>query len=139
MIDFDYKSELFTEIYNAVTAEYPDAYVDTDISRKPPTFPVVNVLFSDSNVTRRFVNSSRKEKYRDIRLTVEVYSDLENGRQAQAGAIMAIVDNLMRTVGLVGYQMNPVNLTSSDNETIFRLLSRYEGTVDDKGIFYTRR
>ncbi|MBR3389541.1 MAG: hypothetical protein IKG83_03405 [Prevotella sp.] len=139
MIDFDYESEIFTDIYNAVIADYPDAYIGTDIDRTPPSFPVVNVLFSDSNVTRRFVNSSRKEKYRDIRVTVEVYSNLQNGRQAQAAGVMAIVDNLMRTIGLVGYQMNPVNLTSSDNEAIYRLLSRYEGTVDDKGVFYTRR
>lgn len=139
MIDFDYKSELFTDIYDAVIAEYPTAFIETDISREPSTFPVVNVMFSDSNITQRFVNSSRKEKYRDIRVTVEVYSNLQNGRQAEASAIMAIIDNLMRIVGLVGYQMNPVNLTSSDNEAIFRLLSRYEGTVDDKGVFYTRR
>lgn len=139
MIAFDYESELFTDIYDAVIAEYPTAFIGTDIDREPPRFPVVNVMFSDSNITRRFVNSSRKEKYRDVRVTVEVYSNLQDGRQAEASAIMAIVDNLMRVVGLVGYQMNPVNLTSSDNETIFRLLSQYEGTVDDKGVFYTRR
>ena len=139
MIDFDYKSELFTDIYEAVIAEYPTAYVDVDIERRPPSFPAVNVLFSDSNITREFVNSSRKEKFRDIRVTVEVYTNLQSGRQAQAAGVMAIIDNLMRTVGLVGYQMNPVNLTSSDNEAIYRLLSRYEGTVDNEGVFYTRR
>ena len=137
MIDFENK--IFTDIYNAVIAEYPHAFISSVEVLTEPTFPAVFVNFQDSSPTPRYVNTSRTEPFRDLVVDINVYSNLQTGRKAQAKAIMAIIDTEMVSMGFVQSAMNPLDLTNSQNKLITRLFARYSGSVDTNGIVYSRR
>ena len=135
----DYENKIFTDIYNAVTTEYPTAFVSAVEVLTEPSFPAVFVKFEDSAPTPRYVNSSRTEPFRDMVVDVNVYSNLQTGRKQQAKAIMAILDAEMAALGFVQSAMNPVDLTNSKNILVTRLFARYTASVDTNGIFYSRR
>lgn len=138
MIDFE--TQIINDLYNKIIAVFPNATVGTIVDPTKITFPYVNIIVSDSAPTYRFVNSSRVEKYRDITIEVEVYSNLVTGRKAQAKAIMGLVDSELLAMGATGTSLNPLELTNPvDNSTVFRYFARYRATVDENGTFYSRR
>lgn len=136
----DVETQVFNDLYNAVHLAYPDVMMGTIADPVQITFPYVNCIVSDSAPTYRFVNSSRIEKYRDITIEIEVYTNLVSGRKAQAKGIMALIDAELLAMGATGTSLNPTDLTNpADNSAVFRLFARYRATVDDNGIFYSRR
>lgn len=135
----DYENKIFTDIYNAVIASYPNAFISAVEVLNEPTFPAVFVNFEDSAPTPRYVNSSRSEPFRDMVVDVNVYSNLQSGRRTQAKAIMAIIDAEMAAMGFVQSAMNPLDLTNSRNKLVTRLFARYTASVDVNGVFYSRR
>lgn len=138
MIDFE--TQLFNDLYTAIKAVFPDVSMGTVADPTEITFPYVNCIISDSAPTYQFVNSSRVEKFRDITIEIEVYSNLVSGRKAQAKGIMSLIDSELLAMGATGTSLNPLDLTNPvDNSTVFRLFARYRATVDNNGTFYSRR
>ena len=137
MIDFENK--IFTDIYNVVTASYPDAYVTAEEENTEPSFPAVYISVSDSYQTFEFINSSREENFRDLVVDINVYSNLVTGRKTQAKKIMSLINDEMLAMGFTGSSMNVLNLTNPENKLITRLFARYRAAVDTNGIFYSRR
>lgn len=138
MIDFE--SQIVTDLYNKVISVFPNATIGTIADPTQITFPYVNIIVSDSAPTYQFVNSSRVEKFRDITIEVEVYTNLISGRKAQAKGIMSLIDSELLAMGATGTSLNPMDLTNPvDNSTVFRYFARYRATVDNNGIFYSRR
>ena len=135
----DVENKIFTDIYNAVIASYPDAFISSVEVLVEPTFPAVFVNIEDSAPTRRYVNSARSEPFRDLTIDINVYSNLPTGRKAQAKGILKIIDTEMTAMGFVQSAMNPLDLTNSENKLITRLFARYSGSVDEHGVFYSRR
>lgn len=135
----DIENKIFTDIYNAVIAAYPRAFISAVEVLTEPTFPAVFVSFEDSAPTWRYVNSARTEPFRDMVIDFNVYSDLQSGRKAQAKAIMKIIDAEMVAMGFVQSMMNPLEMTNSKNKLITRLFARYTGSVDVHGTVYSRR
>lgn len=137
MIDFENK--IFTEIYNAVIASYPDAYIAAEEENIEPKFPAVYISVTDSYQTSQFVNSSRTENFRDITVDINVYTNINSGRKTQAKHIITLVNDEMLAMGFMGASLNVLDLTSSDNKLVTRLFARYRASVDSNGIFYSRR
>ena len=135
----DVENKVFTDIYNAVIASYPDAFISAVEVLNEPTFPAVFVNFEDSAPTWRYVNSSRTEPFRDMVIDINVYSDLPKGRKTEAKNILKIIDSELTAMGLVQSAMNPLDLTNSKNKLVTRLFARYSGSVDANGVFYSRR
>ena len=135
----DVENKIFTDIYNAVIASYPDAFISSVEVLVEPTFPAVFVNIEDSAPTRRYVNSARSEPFRDLTIDINVYSNLSTGRKTQAKDILKIIDAEMTAMGFTQSAMNPLDLTNSENKLITRLFARYLGSVDAHGIFYSRR
>ncbi len=136
----DVETQVFNDLYNSVHQAFPDVMMGTISDPVEITFPYVNIRVSDSAPTYQFVNSSRVEKFRDITIEIEVYTNLVSGRKAQAKAIMALIDSEMLAMGATGTALNPADLTNpANNSAVFRLFARYRATVDKDGIFYSRR
>ena len=135
----DYENKIFTDIYNVVTAYYPDAHVAAEEENVEPTFLALYVSVSDSYPTSQFVNSSRTENFRDLTVDINVYSNIPAGRKTQAKKIIKLINDEMLAMGFTGASLNILDLTSPDNKLITRLFARYRASVDSNGIFYSRR
>lgn len=144
MIDIEYK--IFKIVYDAVQAYDSSIYVTSEYAIAPPSFPCVYVEQIDSYDPPEFRISSHEELYAAVAFDVEVYSNKLNGKKAEAKSIFAVIDNALRTAGLRRTTSNYVDLTdnrnssvSNRNQSIIRLLGRYECLADTGGNIYARR
>lgn len=144
MIDVEYK--IFNIVYNAVTAYDNTIYVTSETSIAPKKFPIVYVEQIDSYDPPQYRVSSRAEQYAAVVTDVQVYSNKANGKKAEAKSILTVIDNALRAAGLRRTTSNYVDLTdnrnssvSNRNQSIIRLLGRYECLADKDGNIYARR
>ena len=142
----DYESKIFTIIYNAVMAYDPSIYVTTEYAVAPPSFPAVYVEQVDNYTPSQFRISSRKENYAVVVVDVEVYSNNPNGKKAEAKRILSAIDEVLNLEGFRRTSMDYTDLTdnrnssvSNRNQSIIRLLGRYEVVVNADGNFFSRR
>ena len=142
----DIESKIFMIVYNAVMAYDNTIYVTSEASIAPPSFPAVYVEQIDSYVPPQFRISSREELYAAMTFDVQVYSNKAAGKRAEAKSILTVIDNALRIAGLRRTTSNYVDLTdnrnssvSNRNQSIIRLLGRYECFADAGGNIYARR
>lgn len=141
----DVESKIFNIIYDAVMAYDNTIYVTSEVAVAPPSFPAVYVEQIDSYDPPQFRISSRAETYAVVVTDVEVYSNAPNGKRAEAKSILTVIDDKLRSEGFRRTTMNYTDLTdnrnssvSNRNQTIIRLLGRYEVLVNEGGLFYAR-
>ena len=144
MIDIEYK--IFNIVYNTVKAYDSSIYVTSESSVAPPSFPAVYVDQIDSYTPPEFRYSSHEELYAAFTFNVEVYSNKQDGKRQEAKNILTVIDDALRIAGLRRTMSNYVDLTdnrnssvSNRNQSIIRLLGRYECLADAGGNIYARR
>lgn len=134
------ETQVFNDLYPKIIEAFPGTMVGTIADPVEITFPYVNISVSDTYSTYQFVNSSRTEKYRDVDIDIDIYTNDVQGRKAKASQIMDVINREMLAMGIPSASKIPMELTNPvDNSTVFRLFARYRATVDENGIFYSRR
>lgn len=141
----DIETKIFKIIYDAVMAYDDSIYVTSESSMAPPSFPAVYVEQIDSYNPLQFRISSHEELYAAVVTDVQVYSNKRSGKKAEAKSILTVIDDALRTAGLQRTTMNYVDLTdnrnssvSNRNQSIIRILGRYECLADKDGNIYAR-
>lgn len=144
MIDIEYK--IFKIVYDAVQAYDSSIYVTSEYAIAPPSFPAVYVEQIDSFTPPEYRISSHEELYAAFTFNVEVYSNKPDGKKQEAKNILTVIDDALRIAGLRRTTSNYVDLTdnrnssvSNRNQSIIRLLGRYECLADSGGNIYSRR
>lgn len=142
----DIEAKIFTIIYNAVMAYDDSIYVTSEAAIAPPSFPAVYVEQIDNYTPPQYRVSSHEETYAAMTYDVQVYSNKASGKKAEAKSILTVIDNALRGAGLRRMTSNYVDLTdnrnssvSNRNQSIIRLLGRYECLADAGGNIYARR
>ena len=142
----DIENKVFKIVYDAVMAHDPNIYVTSESSNAPPSFPTVYVEQIDSYDPAEFRVSSREELYAAVVFDVQVFSNKPAGKKAEVKSILAVIDDALRAAGLRRTMSNYVDLTdnrnssvSNRNQSIIRLLGRYECLADTGGNIYARR
>lgn len=142
----DIENKVFKIIYDAVMAYDSTIYVTSESSNTPPSFPAVYVEQIDSYVPPQYWISSHEEMYAAVVVDVEVYSNKPSGKKAEAKSILTVIDDALRIAGLRRTTSNYIDLTdnrnssvSNRNQSIIRLLGRYECLADAGGNIYSRR
>lgn len=142
----DIESKFFKIVYDAVMTYDNSIYVTSETDEAPPSFPAVYVEQIDSYDPPEFRISSKKELYAAVVFDVQVFSNKLNGKRAEAKSIFTVIDNALRVSGFSHVMSNYVDLTdnrnssvSKRNQSIIRLLGRYECLADTGGNIYARR
>lgn len=142
----DIENKVFKIVYDAVMAHDPTIYVTAESSNAPPSFPAVYVEQIDSYDPAEFRISSHEELYAVVVFDVQVFSNKPSGKKAEAKSIFTVIDDALRLAGFRRTMSNYVDLTdnrnssvSNRNQSIIRLLGRYECLADTGGNIYARR
>lgn len=132
----DAENLIFSAVHEKVVAEYPDVLMLGTYERTPASFPFVSLMETDNSANAGTKSSSSYENFADVTYTAEVYSNAENGKKAEAKAIMAVVDGAMHELGFSRTMLNAVpNLADA---TIFRLVARYKATISKDFTIYRK-
>ena len=130
----DYLNEIFNTLAQAVREAHEDIAVSGEYTRQPSRFPMVT-LDETANVTASAtIDSSDEEKYAALSYRLQVFSNKQSGKKAEARAIFASADAVMRGMGFrrMTYSTTPEIYES----TIYSITATYEAVVDVYGVTY---
>lgn len=125
----DVESKVFQKCADAFRAEYPNGYITPEYVPQPSKFPAVSVVEMDNNVDERAIDNGSIENAVNVMYQVDVYSDLNRGKKAQAKAIIALIDEVLAQYRFVRTFCNPIQ--NFNEATIFRMTARYRRRITD--------
>lgn len=134
---FDIQKEIYTTVANAVLATYTTCRITNSFVYAPAQFPCVAIVLSDSGMTYKMRDSSGNDNFRDITLTVDVYSNKTNGKKTEAESIMQIIIDTLFPLNFNMVSCKP--FSDLNNAQNYRITATFTATVDASGNLYTRR
>ena len=134
MIDFN--NEVFTNVATVVRDNYAAVSVSGEYTRKPSTFPAVTLDETQNVMVGWLEDSSNEEKFAGVTYRLQVFSNKQSGKKAEARAIFATADAEMRRMGFrrVTYTTTPEIYDS----TVYEISATYEAVVSTAGYVYKR-
>ena len=134
MIDFN--NEVFTNVAAVVRDNHLNVTVIGEHTRKPSKFPAVTLDEISNVMVDRLEDSSNEENFAGLTYRLQVFSNKQSGKKAEARAIFAVADAEMRRMGFrrVTYTTTPEIYES----TVYEISATYEAIVSASGYVYKR-
>ena len=134
MIDFE--NEIFTAVAKGVRANHTGTSIKSEYVRSPAEFPAVALSEIENVNVINLIDSSHKEKYAGLGYRLQVFSNKEGGKKAEAKEIFKTADTILCGMGFhrVSYSTTP----EIYNSTIFSITATYEAIIDVNGVIYRR-
>lgn len=133
----DVNNVVFTTVATAVRDNHVGATVIGEYTRKPSKFPTVTLDETQNVMVDRLEDSSNEEKFAGVTYRLQVFSNKQNGKKAEARELFATADAEMRRMGFrrVSYTTTPEIYKS----TVYEITATYEAIVSWEGYVYARR
>ena len=132
----DLESPLFTEIATALRSTYSGIFITGEYVPAPARFPAVSIVEMDNSTYRPAWSNRYSEEYAEVMYEVNVYSNLTEGKKAEAKAIMSTVDGLIQHYGFERIFCQPVQ--NMNDASIYRITARYRAVIRDNLTIYRR-
>lgn len=132
----DYMNEVFTTLAKTVRDAHSDVTVSGEYTRTPSKFPTVTLDEIQNVSIDHLEDSSHEEQFAGVTYRLQVFSNKQGGKKAEARAIFATADAEMRRMGFrrVTYTTTP----EIYNSTIYSITATYEAIVSAAGYVYKR-
>lgn len=132
----DVNNEVFTAVATVVRDSHAGVTVIGEYTRKPSKFPTVTLDETQNVVVDRLEDSSNQEKFAGVTYRLQVFSNRQSGKKAEARDIFATADAEMRRMGFrrVTYTTTP----EIYNSTVYEITATYEAVVSAAGYVYKR-
>jgi hypothetical protein len=136
MAMIDYCNQVFTSVANVIRNAYPTVTVTGEYTRKPSKFPTVTLDEAQNVMVDRLEDSSNEESFAGVTYRLQVFSNKQSGKRAEAREIFATADTEMRNIGFrrVTYTTTPEIYDS----TVYSIVATYEAVVSAEGYVYAR-
>lgn len=132
----DYENEIFTAVAKGVRSKHKGTNIKSEYVRSPAEFPTAALSEIENVNVDSLIDSSHEEKYAGLGYRLQVFSNKEGGKKAEAKAIFKTADTILRGMGFrrVTYSTTP----EIYNSTIFSITATYEAIIDVNGVIYKR-
>ena len=132
----DVLNEVFTAVAVPVREAHPGVMVTGEYIRQPSQFPALTLDETQNVSVESREDSSKEERFSGLTYRLQAFSNKASGKKAEARAIFATADQLMRGMGFrrITYTTTPEIYDS----TIYSITATYEAVVDTDGTTYTR-
>lgn len=132
----NFENEIFTNVAQTVRSNHSGTTVVGEYIRRPSKFPTVTLEEYQNVMIASLMDSSREEKYSGVGYRLQVFSNKQSGKKAEAKAIFSTADLVLRSIGLrrITYSTTPEIYES----TIYSITATYEAIVDQNGVVYKR-
>ena len=128
----DKSSEIFNAVATDLRSLYPGIKVVGEYVATPTVFPTVT-LDEIQNIPVH-LDSASENKFAEVVYRVQVFSNSQEGKRAQARSIYGALDAKMQALGLlaVSYSTTPAIY----NSEIYSITATYRGVIDRDGVIY---
>lgn len=132
----DYANEIFTAVATEVRENHSGTTVIGEYVREPSQFPIVTLDEIENVMVDSLEDSSNEENFAGVTYRLQVSSNKQNAKKAEARSIFATADARMRSMGFrrVTYTTTPEIYDS----TIYSITATYSGIVSSSGYVYKR-
>ena len=132
----DHLNEIFNTVAKAVRASHKGITFTGEYIRNPSKFPTATLDEIENVTAESLVDSSDKEKYAALKYRLQVFSNKQSGKKAEARGIFVTADNALRGLGFrrKTYTTTPETYDS----TIYSITATYEAIIDANGAVYKR-
>ena len=129
-------NEVFNTVATSVRGVHEGVTVTGEYTRQPSTFPTVTLDENQNVMIDRLEDSSGEERFAGLGYRLQVFSNKQSGKKAEARAIFATADQVMRELGFrrITYTTTPEIYES----TIYSITATYEAVADVNGVMYKR-
>lgn len=122
----DIENFIFDNVYQAVSAEMPEAECDTSYVESIAVFPHLTVEEIGNEPYRRTNTDDCAENYTRLTYEVTAYSDKEGTAKSECKRLLSIADDAMQNMKFRRTRKNkPLNTA----RTIWEIYARYEVIV----------
>ena len=130
----DVLNEVFTAVAVPVRKAHPGVMVTGEYTRQPSQFPALTLDETQNVSVESLEDSSNEERFSGLTYRLQAFSNKTSGKKAEARAIFATADQLMRGMGFrrITYTTTPEIYDS----TIYSITATYEAVVDVNGTTY---
>jgi hypothetical protein len=125
----DQEPKVFQACADAFRAVYPNGFIAGEYVAQPPKFPAVSIVEMDNAVDQRALDNGSVENAVNVMYQVDVYSNLNTGKKAQAKAIIALIDEVIAQYRFVRTFCNPIQ--NFNDATIYRMTARYRRRITE--------
>ena len=132
----DYLNEIFTSVATKVREEHPGITMTGEYTRQPSKFPTATLDEIENVTVDSLEDSSSDETFSGLTYRLQVFSNKQSGKKAEARAIFATADSVLRGLGFrrMTYSTTPEIYES----TIYSITATYEAIADVNGTIYKR-
>jgi hypothetical protein len=132
----DYLNEIFTNVTTKVREKHPGITMTGEYTRQPSKFPTVTLDEIENVTVDSLEDSSSDETFSGLTYRLQVFSNKQSGKKAEARAIFATADSVLRDLGFrrMTYSTTPEIYES----TIYSITATYEAIADVNGTIYKR-
>lgn len=117
-------NEVYEKVSTALRNKYSSIYViGASITDTPPKFPAVSIRQVNNRINSNYSTFDKTENVVVEHYQVEVYSNLETGKEAQALEVTEAISDVMCELGYIRTFCEPV---ANMDTTLARRISRYE-------------
>ena len=134
---FETQREIFTTVASAVLTDYPSCRITNAFVYAPAAFPCVAIVLSDDGTNYDTRDSSHNDNFRDVTLTVDVYSNKAEGKKTEAESIMQIAIDTLYPLNFNMASCKP--FSDINNASNYRITATFTATVASDGTLYSRR
>lgn len=130
----DIESDVFDTVASVLRSWYPGIFVSGEYNSSPAAFPAVTISEADNSVYQK-MRTTTIENAASLMYEVNVYSNKEGYKKAEAKAIMATIDQELMRLGFTRTMCNPI--PNLQDATIYRIVARYVAVADKDFWIYT--
>lgn len=129
----DIEAQVYSPIASALREEFPGISVSGEYVNAPSRFPHVSIEEKDNYISTQHLDTSDRERITTVMYEATVYSNKSVGKKTECRTIMDFIDRRMYGMNFTRISMNPV--PNMENNSIYRLVARYEANTDGTNIF----
>lgn len=119
----DKETVIFATVATALHAKFKNIYViGTEMTSSPPKFPAVSFMQSNNAIREEYSTFETQENVVREDYKAEVFSNLEEGKEAQTKEISSFISDIMCSFGYIRTFCEPI---ANGDPTIHRRVSRY--------------
>lgn len=130
----DLETDIFDYVAKRIRAAHTGVYVIGEYVETPAKFPAVTLVEADNRVLTRMRTSDDIENGVSVMWDMNVYSNKTAGKKAEAKAIANTADSVFAEIGFTRTFREQV--PNINNATIYRIVCRYEATIDKNLVIY---
>ena len=118
-------SEIFDRITTALQESDNAVKTSSVYVNAPSSYPFVSIELIEDSIYEQGVDSGDIENFANMSYEINVYTKGDT-RMSSAYGLLGVADNFMKSIGFTRIIIQPMQ---DQNETLYRIIARYEAVV----------